>query len=69
MPLRHLMLRVSVSALLALAASTAGAQVKSKIEVAPPLVVLRAPAPPAHVFPLATTPPSVVMVSGGIPRP
>jgi hypothetical protein len=25
--------------------------------------------PPAHMFPLATTPPSVVMVTGVIPRP
>lgn len=45
MPLRHLILRVSVPALLALAASAAGAQVEGKIEVAPPPVVLRAPAP------------------------
>jgi hypothetical protein len=39
------MLRVSVPALLALAASAAGAQVKGKIEAVPPPVILRAPAP------------------------
>jgi hypothetical protein len=45
LPLLHLIRRVSVPALVALSASAAGAQIKTKTEVVPPKVVLRAPAP------------------------